>query len=203
MEQNVGKKRRAVTEIKNLRKKVSEAFSNVKKIVLQFNLASLFFICLNVDPLKPRLKEFFTSDNFGLKKQQTRKLRNDKEVATKLYKKNRKQSLGNMDDPGTRRQHLFQPPGAANVSKANEKQITNCAVKLKKGASSTLDSGDLVTKENKKSTNQGKEPALSSTVVRSRFNVQTSKESKRQKVSEKYTDEEMRQIEVEYGIRHR
>ena len=150
-----------------------------------------------LDPLNPRLKEFLTSDDFGLKKQQTRKLRNDKEVASKLYKKNREQSLGNADDPGTRRQHLFQPPDAANVSKANEKQITNGAVKLKKGASGTLDSGDLVTKENRKATLHGKESALSSTVVRSRTKVQTAKESKRQKVSEKYTDEEMRRIEAQ------
>ena len=59
VEQNVGKSERAVAEIKDLRKKVSEAFGNVKKIVLQFNSASLFFIGLNVRPFEPSTQRVF------------------------------------------------------------------------------------------------------------------------------------------------
>ena len=81
VEQNIGNSEKAAVEISDLKKKVAQSFGNVKKLVMQFNSASLFFIGLNIDPLNTRLKEFLTSDDFGLRKQQNRRERRLKKEA--------------------------------------------------------------------------------------------------------------------------
>ena len=44
-------------EVADMRKKVLEAFSNVKRLMIRFNSAALFFIGLNIDPMNPRIHD--------------------------------------------------------------------------------------------------------------------------------------------------
>ena len=92
VEQSVGKSEKVGTMIRDLRNKKSESFGNVKKLVMQFNSASLFFSGLNVDPLNTRFKGFLFSDDFRPKKQNARKERRERnEAAEKLLRKLKKE----------------------------------------------------------------------------------------------------------------
>ena len=64
--------------VDGLKETVSEIFAKIKKIVMKFNSSALFFIGLNVGPLKPRLHVFFTADC------------NDLSLISRRIRKNRK-----------------------------------------------------------------------------------------------------------------
>ena len=44
VEQNIGNSEKAAVELIDLKKKVAQSFGSVKKLVMQFNSASLFFL---------------------------------------------------------------------------------------------------------------------------------------------------------------
>ena len=47
-------------EVQELRKRIFDSFTDVKKLVVKFNASALFFIGINVDPLNPRLHDLVT-----------------------------------------------------------------------------------------------------------------------------------------------
>ena len=201
----MGKSEKAVAEIQDLRKKVSEAFGNVKKMMVQFNSAALFFIGINVHPLNTRLKEFLTTDDFGLKKQRKRKERMDRKLELECQRK--KGNGVDTERPVVVRQPLFEvESGSSAVQSKSVVQVPSKGCKRKKTEAKASDQVvSVVTKVEKHSgahankndvpvpVREKKVPACSVDALkkgnRSRKNGRKS--------DEKYTEDEMKIIEAE------
>ena len=72
VEQKLRNSEKTAVEIRKLKKNFPESFGRVKKMVVRFSSASLFFY-LKINLLNTRLKDYLTSDNFGLRKQPNRR----------------------------------------------------------------------------------------------------------------------------------
>ena len=97
-------------EVVDLKKKVSESFAKIKKIVMKFNSSALFFIGLNVDPLNPRLHEFLTADcnDLSVISRRIRKNRN-KERSAVSQRESQKVKPPKPKANTVKRQKLFAP----------------------------------------------------------------------------------------------
>ena len=190
VEQSVGKSEKAVAEIRDLRKKVSESFGNVKKLVMQFNSACLFFIGLNVDPLNTRLNEFLLSDDFGLTKQKARKERRERmEGADKLRRKLEKEQNQLVRKP------LFDADDKISCSKAKRKKVETMACEI---------GGSEVKADEKKSgggmlieLRSATDPIGEALCPKPASRKKAGKGKKGADKNQKYTEEEMRKIEAE------
>ena len=65
VEKQIANSEKATVDIRELKTNIAESLGSVKKIVVQH----LYFFYLNINLLNTRLKEFLTSDNFGVRKQ--------------------------------------------------------------------------------------------------------------------------------------
>ena len=97
-------------EVVDLKKKVSESFIKIKKIVMKFNSSALFFIGLNKDPLSPRFNEFLTVDcnDLSLISRRIRKNRN-KERSAVSQRESQKVKPPKPKANTVKRQKLFAP----------------------------------------------------------------------------------------------
>ena len=223
VEQSVPKSDKTDVEIRDLRKKVSESFCTLKKMVMQFNSASLYFIGLNIDPLNTRLTEFLNSDDFGLRKQRKRKWRlEEKEAAEKAMQRDQKKRKAG--ETSNVEKELFETGQAVSHEKegaekfGQERKIKAKDAAVRKPlfeteqATSTTKSktsgkappkvkpqrSDVDSGQAKKGGEKKIAPVIQEKSVRGSDSTKTKKIPKsRPAAHEKYTDEEMRAFTAE------